>query len=80
MGRRNISRGSKPMVSKKKNAEPVNVDELEARVRLAELRAREVEAEIRLVAAMAKRRELKTIRKARKETKAEQDKASPKKG
>ena len=39
----------------KKNAEAINVAELEARVVIAELRAREVEAENRLVMAMAKR-------------------------
>jgi hypothetical protein len=51
----------------KKTAEPINVDELEARVKLTELRAREVEAEIRLIAAMAKRRELKADKKVRKQ-------------
>lgn len=39
--------------------EPINVQELEARVHLAELRAREVEAENRLITALAVRRDLK---------------------
>lgn len=49
----------KPAEAGGKSALEIDAAELELRVHIAELRARQVEAEIRLVNAMAQRRQLK---------------------
>lgn len=46
----------------------VDVEELEKRVRIAELRAREAEAELRFLEANARRKSMKTTKKQRKTT------------
>jgi len=61
-----------------RQAENVDVKELEARVLLAELKAREVEAEIRLITAIAKRRDLKSTKRAHKKQRTEQGKGKSK--